>query len=186
MTPEPAWKAYERQIFERLKAGAAADAEVSFDEDGTQRLPGRFSGIDRQIDVVVRGRFAGLNGEYLMVVDCKCIKERIDVTQVETFGGLVQDVGAPLALMVTTQGYSDAAVARAKAFSAMLLDVVELDQLALWLPRRPAVGITSGASTATLSFWDEGQLVTEVVEPELAERIVEEYRRDEGQPDTRE
>jgi len=184
MTPEPAWKVYERQIFDRLRARAAPDADVSFDERGRQRLPGHFSGIDRQIDVIVRGRFAGLEGDHLMVVDCKCINQRIDVTHVEAFGGLVEDVRAPLGLMVTTGGYSEAAKRRAEGFRGMSLDVVELDELARWLPRRPAVAMTSGVPTATLSFRDGDRIVTEVVERELAARIVEEYQRQAQQPDT--
>jgi hypothetical protein len=50
---------YEEQISRSLRARAAPDASVTFDEDGTQRMHGRFSEIDRQIDVIVRGRFAG-------------------------------------------------------------------------------------------------------------------------------
>jgi hypothetical protein len=179
MKPEPAWKAYERQIFDRLRARAAPDADVSFDERGRQRLPGYFSGTDRQIDVIVRGRFAGLEGDHLMVVDCKCINRRIDVTHVEAFGGLVEDVGAPLGLMVTTEGYSRAAKRRADRFRGMSLDVVELDELARWLPRRPSVAMTSGVPTATLSFWEGDRPVTKVVERGLAERIAEEYQREE-------
>jgi hypothetical protein len=67
---EPPWKAFERQIYERLKQGAAADAEIAFDAGGRQRLLGRFSGIERQVDVLVQGQLGGIGGVRTMVVDC--------------------------------------------------------------------------------------------------------------------
>jgi hypothetical protein len=161
---EPDWKQYEQQIYERLKAGVAADAAVTFDQDGTQRLPGRFSGIDRQIDVLVRGKFAGLEGELLMIVDCKSISRRLDVIAVETFAGLLDDVGTPLGLLVTTKGYSDAAERQTVGVRGCLLDVVPFDELAAWIPLHPTVAWTTGTDVATFTFSDEmGQLKTEVV-----------------------
>jgi hypothetical protein len=44
--------------------------------------------------------------------------------------------------------------------------------------------VTHGASTATLSVWEDGQLVTKVVESELAERLIEEYQRQDQQDTT--
>src|SRR5947209_7357710 len=95
----PAWRMYEEQIYRSLRARAAPNASVSFDKDGTQRMAGRFSKINRQIDVIVRGTFAGLDGEHIMIVDCKCINRKIDVSVVEAFAGLVDDVSAQLGLL---------------------------------------------------------------------------------------
>ena len=36
-------------------------------------------------------------------------------------------------------------------FNCIILDVVPLDELAVWLPRRPSVAITAGASSGTLT-----------------------------------
>ena len=151
MTGPPLWKAYERQIFEALKSNAAKDAEVTFDYGGTQRLRGRFSGIDRQIDVLVRGTFAGLPMMHTMVVDCKLFNRKLDVTHVEAFAGLVADVGAQLGLLITSEGFSQAAKRRAEGFSKVQLEIVELDELERWIPRRPTIARTSGASGATLT-----------------------------------
>lgn len=170
---EPAWKTYERQIADRIRSRAAPDAAVTFDMDGQQTLRGRFSRIDRQIDVIVCGRFAGLDGTLRMIVDCKCWGRKVDVPAVEAFGGLVDDVGAPLGLLVTTLGYSDAAKRRAEGFRTVQLDVVPFDELAAWRPRRPTVAITAGTNTATLSYWEAGQLHTELVDPDLARRVLE-------------
>lgn len=173
----PEWKLYEQQIYAKLKAGVAADAEVTFDERGSQRLPGRFSRVDRQIDVIVRGSFAGLPGIHTMIVDCKLVGRRLDVTHVEAFAGLLDDVNVTLGLLVTAEGFSEAAKQRAAAIRGMQLDVVELDELQKWLPRRPTVGMTAGASTATLTYCDdEGVIHTSTVDTALARRIVTELR----------
>jgi hypothetical protein len=53
MIGEPEWRKYEKQIYDRLVQSASGDerAEVVFDK----RLPGRRSGVERQVDVYVRG-----------------------------------------------------------------------------------------------------------------------------------
>lgn len=177
MTGAPLWKTYERQIFEALKSGAAKDAEVTFDCGGTQRLPGRFSRIDRQIDVLVRGTFAGLPMVHTMVVDCKLFHRKLDVTHVEGFAGLVSDVGAQLGLLITSEGFSQAAKWRAEGFSNVLLDVVELDELERWIPRQPAIAMTTGVPSATLTYFDEQDGIrTDVVSTELALRLLHDAR----------
>jgi hypothetical protein len=55
----------------------------------------------------------------------------------------------------------------AAAVRGVELDVVELDELQKWLPQRPNVRVTAGASTATLtSRDDEGVIRTTVVDPQ--------------------
>jgi len=49
----PLWKAYEDQIHRVLLNQVAPGATVTFDDGGRQRLPGRFSLVNRQIDVLV-------------------------------------------------------------------------------------------------------------------------------------
>jgi hypothetical protein len=173
----PLWKAYERQIFEALKSSAARDAEVTFHRGGTQRLPGRFSRIDRKIDVLVRGSFAGLPTMHTMVVDCKLFNRKLDVTHVEAFAGLVEDVGSQFGLLITSKGFSQAAKRRVDGFSNVELDIVELDELERWIPRRPTIAMTTGVPSATLTYIDErGSIKTEVVSTELARRLLDDPR----------
>jgi hypothetical protein len=170
VSKKPEWRNYETQIYDALKSGIAADADVLFD----QRLLGRFSGIERQIDAVVRGKFAGLPGERIMIVDCKLVRRRLDVTHVEAFAGLLEDVGVESGWLVTGKGFSKAAERRAKHVRGMTLDIVPYDRLAVF---RPARGITLLAanpdlSTTTVSFYDgDGELQTHVVSND----VVDEY-----------
>lgn len=52
----PTWRLYEQQIFENLRM-KATDAEVF----ANAQLSGRHSRVDRQIDVLLRRRFPGLD-----------------------------------------------------------------------------------------------------------------------------
>jgi hypothetical protein len=54
----PLWKQYEAQIAENLRGRAAPRARITFDDRGQLKLPGRFSGVERQIDILVEGDFA--------------------------------------------------------------------------------------------------------------------------------
>jgi hypothetical protein len=171
----PTWSLYEEQIFNLLR-DKAPDAVVAADAS----LPGRYSGVDRQVDILVTGTFPGLSAPQNMVVECKAFTRRIHVKDVETTFGLVDDVNAPFGLLVTTRGYSPAAKRRASYCRGLSLDVVALDDLAVWLPRRPTVAWTAGTNTATVTWRDDdGFLRTDLITPELAQRLVAEppYRR---------
>ncbi len=129
VSDERDWKQYESQIHQHLLKVAGDDATIEFDV----QLPGRLSGVDRQVDIYVRGSFANI-GEATMAVDCKCFSRSVDVKHVETVLGLVEDVGTTIGLLVTTEGFSPAAKQRASAVRGMWLDVVPYDELADWEP----------------------------------------------------
>ena len=97
------WRDYEDAVYEILRSRFPAN-EVGSD----QMIPGRFSEIERQIDVA--GRSTLLGWGMLGIVDCKCYSQRVDVKDVEAVIGMAADVRADIALIVTTVGYSDAAL----------------------------------------------------------------------------
>lgn len=132
MAEEPDWRRYERQIYERLvrAAGGEGKAEVTFDK----RLAGNLSRVERQVDVYVEGEFANGVGEATMAVDCKYFDRNVDVKAVETFIGLVEDVGTDLGLLVTTKGYSPAARNRAAAARGVRVEIVPYEELEGWQP----------------------------------------------------
>lgn len=73
-------------------------------------LPGKLSGVRRQIDLLVDSTPA-------IAVDCKCYKRKVDVKHVEAFLGMLQDIDFRCGIMVTTQGYTKAALKRAEGVS---------------------------------------------------------------------
>lgn len=95
---------------------------------------GTKSGVKRQIDVMVSGRIFGAS-EATMVVDCKRYKAPLDVNDVGTFIGLVDDVGADIGLLVTTTGASEAAREYVSSSRGIRLDIVSVEELAKWSPK---------------------------------------------------
>lgn len=164
LDPDPAWRQYEDQILDRLQERAGDDAVVEPD----QSLPGRFSLIDRQIDVVVRGSFAGLT-DVLAVVDCKCWSKPVNVSDVEKLIGMVEDVDATLGVLVTNTGASKAAYRRGGR--SVQVEVVPFDDLAQWLTRLPTVSHTPGSDWATLTYHDGSKLRTETVSVDFADAV---------------
>jgi hypothetical protein len=71
------------------------------------RVNGRHSGVERQIDILV-----GVEG--LIAVECKCYARRVDVKLVEMYLGMLDDLGVCAGILVTTKGYSRAALNRAQ------------------------------------------------------------------------
>jgi hypothetical protein len=130
------WRRYEEQIHGHLVSKFDRGAIVTFDKNGEQTLRGRFSEIERQIDIIVRGRYAGgdLGRDVVLVVDCKHWSKKLAVPHVEAFAGLVDDVGGDLGLLITSSGYSEAATKRAAHTRGIFLDVVAFEELAAWQP----------------------------------------------------
>ena len=100
------WKDYEKEIFEFLKA-TYKDATITFD----QTLKGRYSQVDRQIDVLIESYIAGK--KIRLIVDGKYFNKNIDVKAVESFISMVEDVDAKQGILITSKGFSPAAINRA-------------------------------------------------------------------------
>src|SRR5262245_38857764 len=101
------------QVYERLIAKLVAD-QISTDLCVTPnaRVKGRISGRSRQIDVLIDSRHDTDNSRRV-VVDAKKRRRKIDVTHVEAFLGLMDDVCATHGYLVCPTGHTDAAERRA-------------------------------------------------------------------------
>jgi hypothetical protein len=127
--PVTEYRDYENGVADVLSFLARDTASV----ERNVRLPGRRSGKPRQIDVVVRGRlFASIDAT--MIVECKCWATRIDVKDLESFLGMVADVGADIGLMMTTKGATNGAHERARQEGGVRLKMMSLDELKAWSP----------------------------------------------------
>lgn len=98
------------------------------------QLVGRKSGRTRQIDVLVTGPLFG-GADQSMVVDCKLYSRPVDVKGVESFIGLINDVGAETGLLVTASGVTASARARAASERGIRVDAVSARELSAWRPR---------------------------------------------------
>jgi len=119
------WKLYEKEIFDFFK-GTYPDAEINFN----QLLKGRYSKIERQIDVLIESYVAGKR--IRLIVDAKFFNTKIDVKDVESFISMVEDVDAKQGILITRMGYSPGAINRAyygpTDIELDILNFEELDQ----------------------------------------------------------
>ena len=115
--PAPDWKKFE-ELAASIQAELAPEAKVS----ANARLRGK-SGKLRQIDVLIEQE----TGQYKLriVVDCKDHKNPVDVNDIESFLGLIQDVGAHKGAMVAANGFTETAKIRATAAGLDLFRVVD-------------------------------------------------------------
>lgn len=117
------WKQYEDEIFEYFK-NTYPSAQVSRDA----HLTGRFSLVERQVDVLIEDSIAGFR--LRIVVDAKFRGKRIDVTDVEAFIGYCLDIGASKGVLIAQNGYTPAAINRAHLDDTDIeLDVLNFEEL---------------------------------------------------------
>lgn len=115
------WKDYESQIHRKIKS-YFPNCAVKYDD----KVKGRFSKVDRQIDVSVRATIDGF--KIFGVVECKYFRKRVDVKHVDSFIGFMEDVNADFGYIITNKGFSPAAENRAD-IERMRLHVVKYAQL---------------------------------------------------------
>lgn len=132
----PEWRDYEEEIHQHLKELVGDDGIIVFDK----KIRGQFSRTIRQVDIWVEGSFAGgLEKSLRAAVDCKHFAKKITLPTVESFIGLVQDVGADLGIMVTSSGYSKPAERRVENQPFRLrvipkVELVDIDAFSEWQP----------------------------------------------------
>jgi tetratricopeptide (TPR) repeat protein len=100
------WKDYENEICDHFR-NEYPDATVTHNAT----LHGRYSFTDRQVDILIEDYIAG--NRFVIIIDGKFFSKKIDVKCVESFIGMVNDIGAHKSLMITSKGYSKAAIQRA-------------------------------------------------------------------------
>lgn len=118
------WRQYEDEIFQHF-VEAFPNAQIS----KNIYLTGRYSQVQRQIDVLIEDQIAGFHMR--IVVDGKFRNKCIDVTDVEAFIGYCADIGASKGVLISLEGYTPAAANRAHADDSDIeLDVLNFSELA--------------------------------------------------------
>lgn len=124
------YREYENGITDVLRFVTGSDCEVQRDV----LVPGRRSGVERQVDILVRGSMFGLT-DATLAVDCKLWKKKLDVNDVGAFLTYLDDVGADLGMLITTEGYTAAAKKLARDARGVRAEVLTLRELEQWSPR---------------------------------------------------
>lgn len=120
------WKQYESEIFEHFKT-QYPDAEITLNV----RKKGLYSKASRQIDVLIEQYVAG--NRFTLIIDGKYFNKKVDVKAVESFIGMLEDLGAHKGLLISNQGFSEAAYNRAHfGPSEVELDILNFKDLHLF------------------------------------------------------
>lgn len=120
------WKEYEAEIFDYFQQ-LYPDAEINLDA----KKIGLFSKVSRQIDVLIEQYIAG--NRFTLVIDGKYYNKKVDVKAVESFIGMLEDIGAHKGLLISNQGFSEAAYNRAHfGPSEVELDILNFKDLHLF------------------------------------------------------
>jgi hypothetical protein len=102
------WERFESLVYEIQRDFAGTDARVTHKE----YIMGADSKVEREIDISIRQQVAQF--PILVVIDCKDYADPVDVKGVEEFAGLAKDVRANKGVMVSSNGFTPAAINVAK------------------------------------------------------------------------
>ncbi len=117
------WKEYEHEIFEYFK-GQYPDAEITLDA----KKIGLYSKAERQIDILIEQYVAG--NRIVIAIDGKYFNKKVDVKAVESYIGMLEDVGAHKGLLISKEGFSEAAYNRAHFGPTEIeLDILNFDNI---------------------------------------------------------
>ena len=109
---EPSWQSFEKLVA-RIHIAYCRDAQVKWSEKLVDR-----SGTERQIDVTVRSKVGP--HPVLGIISCKHKKRPVPISEVEAFITSKQDLNAAIAIMVSSSGYQEGALAKAKMYGLQL------------------------------------------------------------------
>lgn len=117
------WKKYELEILTYFRE-TYPETTITFDK----KIIGKFSKVERQIDILIEGEIAGY--DIKIAVDCKCFSKNIDVREVGTFCSLVEDVDAHQGVLITKKGYTQGAINFAfNGNQKVELDILNFDKI---------------------------------------------------------
>lgn len=92
------------------------------------RREGIMSKKKRQIDILIEGKVAGF--DLKIIVDCKYFNKKVDVKEVESFISFLNDLKASKGILITNNGYTEAAYNRATYDSQDIeLRIISFDDL---------------------------------------------------------
>ncbi|WP_433530324.1 restriction endonuclease [Micromonospora sp. CA-263727] len=113
------WERYEQSVHKLLST-----LDPSSSVTHNQRVPGRLSGVPRQVDVLACGEVVGVR--VTVAVECKKHGRVVDVGVVDQFVGKLLDIGADRGIIYSYSGFTASAVTRAVSASHPSLMAVAL------------------------------------------------------------
>ncbi|SMN02552.1 hypothetical protein SPONN_1297 [uncultured Candidatus Thioglobus sp.] len=120
------WKTYEKEIFTYFKE-QYPDAEITLDI----KVIGLYSKVKRQIDILIEQYIAG--NRIIIAIDGKYFNKKVDVKAVESYIGMLEDIGAHKGLLISKEGFTEAAYNRAHFGPTEIeLDILNFNNIELY------------------------------------------------------
>ena len=121
------WKKYEENVYDEC-CRIFSEANVA----KNVRVKGRYSEVLRQIDILVSDCIIDGKKTSIML-DAKKYSKKIDVKCVESFISMLEDTGIPKGILVTSMGFSKAAIKRAhKGTENVQVEILDMHDLKLY------------------------------------------------------
>ncbi len=118
----PAWRLYERVV----AAIVAENTDLELSVTPNACLLGHFSGVERQVDVLIDARW-GDDDTARIIVDAKRYSRKLDVKDIEAFLGMMADCRARRGILYAPLGCSLAAERRSR--DTVTITVLRADEL---------------------------------------------------------
>lgn len=109
--------------YEKLTALIYSQLSPGFTVTHDDKIIGHISKRSRQIDVSIKGSIGP--HEFLMIVQCKNQKRKVDTTQFGSFVEMIKDVKANKGIIVSNSGFSKSVVNQAKFYGVELCSIHE-------------------------------------------------------------
>lgn len=90
------------------------------------KIRGRVSNRDRQIDVSIKKKLPGSH-DILVVISCKCYKRKPNIGMIDEFYGLLQDVMASKGILICKAGFGTSIKNYARKYNIDLCTVYDLE-----------------------------------------------------------
>jgi Restriction endonuclease len=118
------WLRYEKKVYDLFYNAFSAESHCSGNAHSNRPFAGR-SGAIREVGISATVSVAGLR--LLIVVEAKYSRSKLSLDAVDSFAGLLQDIGANKGIFVTNTGFTDSAKKIAKSHGIALATIGEND-----------------------------------------------------------
>lgn len=156
------WRKFEELVARIEHVLSPQGAEIKSPDSLTDKT----TGLEREVDASIRYKIG--SSEILITIECRERNKVQDVIWIEQLAKKQQDIGASKTIAVSTKGFSEAAMRKAKFYGIEVRKVKKIDDdsISKWTKRvvrsQIKYTITDFNITAKISKEEENQLFTEL------------------------
>lgn len=119
------WQEYEQRVLNYFQ-NRFLDGKI----EKNVKLFGRLSETDREIDILLSTTVFGCSMQ--LAIECKDWSKKLDVADIDSFIGKLNDVGISKGIIISKKGYSESAYVRVRKEIGIQLQVLDFENLPLF------------------------------------------------------